>query len=107
MSKYAPINLSDFKAKIAEEDAIPVIAGDRTFYIRPVHLLTDAEFKAMQDSDDNDIVGQARLLVDDYDAFVAAGGSAVLVEAIIKAAAKQHAADQGVDSGGSGASSTS
>lgn len=79
--KHPPVNLADFKAKKAEEGQIPVIAGDRTFYIKSPLTLSDDDFRTLTSGDDP--IASARLLVDDYDGFVAAGGSAALVGAIV------------------------
>ncbi len=102
-----PIDLDTFKTAIEDADAIPVLAGDRTFVIRPPHLLTDEQFAALKASDDDDFVAQARIMVDDYDAFCAAGGSALLVAKIIEDAAAEKVAAQGADLGESEGSSGS
>lgn len=102
-----PINLDTFKQAIADADAIPVEAGGKTFVIRPPHLLSDEEFAAFRALGDDDDVAAARIMVDDYDAFAAAGGSAVLVGLIIAQAAEDKQAEQGATPGESGGSSTS
>jgi hypothetical protein len=105
--KIPPINLSDFKDKLEVEGKIPVIVGDLTFYIKPPTLLTDDEYRTLRSLDDDDLISQARLMVDDYDGFVAAGGSAMIVNQIVAEAALTQTSEQGVGPGESGASSTS
>lgn len=84
MANRAPINLDELRQKIHDEKAQPVQAGDKTFWIKPPELLTDEDFQAFTAANDsNDIVAQARLVVDDYDGFVAAGGSAILLAQIL------------------------
>lgn len=102
-----PVDLADFKARKATEGAIPIVADGRTFYVRPPELMTDGEYVRMQEVKGADIVAQARLMMDDYDDFVAAGGSAVLLLGIVKEHAEARTAEQGVDPGGSVASSGS
>ena len=102
--KHAPVNLSDFRDKLEEEGTIPVEAGGRTFKIRPPELLTDEDYKRFNASDDP--IVQASIIVDDYPAFVEAGGTALLVGLILSEAIKTQEA-QGVEPGESGASSTS
>ena len=75
--------------------------------IRPVHLLSDDEMAALMATDDSDLVAQARIIVDDYDGFVAAGGSAMLVHEIVKREAVKTEVEQGVSPGESVGSSTS
>lgn len=105
--KIPPINLTDYKAKKAEEGAVPIVVGDRTFYVRPSELMSDAEYEAYNAVKGEDIVAQARLMMVDYDDFVAAGGSAILLLSIVKDHMEAQAAAQGVEPGESEASSTS
>lgn len=100
----APIDLDQFKEAITAERGIEVIAGGKTFRILPPELLSDTDFKTMQTVDDGDVIGQARLMVDDYDGFVAAGGSAMIVTELVRRADEANRAKQGADSGESGAS---
>lgn len=77
------VKLSDFKAKKADEGAIEIEVDDGTiFKIEPPELWSD-EITTMSQNDDN--IGVARALIgpDRYDAFVAAGGNAMLLMAII------------------------
>lgn len=105
--RIPPVDLADFKARKAVEGAIPIVAGDRTFYIQPPELLSDDDWLRLQEVKGRDLVAQARLLLDDYDDFVAAGGSAVLLLSIVKDHALARSAEQGVEPGGSVASSSS
>lgn len=81
MAKHTVI-LSDYKAKKAEEGAIDIVAGDETFTVPPAALwpdeMTTPEVRG-------DWVAQAKLLLGDdaYARFVAAGGTAVLLQAIV------------------------
>lgn len=103
--KHPPVNLQDFKDKLYKEGAIPVVAGEQTFYIRPPELLTDEEYRAFNASEDE--IEQAALLVDDYEAFTQAGGSALLVGLLIDEASEALKKEQGADLGEDGASSDS
>ena len=105
--KVPPVDLADYKAKKAEEGAIPIRANGSTFYVRPVECLTDDEYFSYSKAKGDDIVGQARIMIDDYDGFVAAGGSAMLLLSIVKDHVERVAAEQGVDPGESPASSDS
>jgi hypothetical protein len=111
--KMPPVNLTDFKAKKAEEGAVRIEAGTKTFVILPPEMMSDdvySEFIKLEQSPEQ-IVDQARMLMgDDYDEFVDAGGSAILLLSIIGEAAKERgkaASAQGADPGESGASSSS
>lgn len=95
--KIPPVNLADFKAKKAEEGQIPVDTGGRVFYIKSPLTLSDDDFRTLTTGDDP--IASARLLVDDYDEFVAAGGSAALVGAIVS---EQDLEDVGEDGASSG-----
>ncbi len=103
--KIPPVNLQDFKDKLYKDGAIPVVTDAGTFYIKPPELLTDADWDTFSKSDDEMV--QAKLLVDDYDGFVAAGGSAILVGVLIEEQAKADKQEQGADQGEEGASSAS
>lgn len=105
--RIPPVNLADFKAAKAEEGSIPIVADGRTFYVRPILTMSDEDYLAFRKVKGADIVAQARLMMDDYDAFVAAGGSAALLLAIVKEHADQITSVQGLDPGESGASTTS
>lgn len=104
MADRAPINFDEFKAKIAAESGREITAGGKTFHIVPPELMTDEQYAAFTSTDDADLVGQARLMIDDYDGFVAAGGSAVLLGLLIGELQAEAAEGQGVDSGESPAS---
>lgn len=107
--KLPPVSLADFKAKKAEEGAVRIEAGDRVFVVLPPELMADdtySEFIKYEGSPES-IVDQARLLMGaEYEEFVAAGGSAILLLSVI-AEAGQAKNGQGADVGESGASSPS
>jgi hypothetical protein len=108
--KNPPVNLTDFKAKKAEEGAVRIKAGTKTFLVMPPELMGDdqyLEFIKLEGTPES-IVDQAHMLMGDrYDEFVEAGGSAILLLSIIAEAGEVRAETQGVDPGGSGASSRS
>lgn len=84
------VNLADFKERKEAEGAIDIDAGDgKVFRIPPAELWPDdvGSFRG-------DLVAQAKRIMGDeqFDAFVEAGGSATLIDAIIKDA---HGADAG------------
>lgn len=83
------VNLADYKERKENEGAIDIEAGGETFRIPPPELWPDEIGKLR-----GDLVAQASLLMgeDRFAAFVAAGGSATLVDAILK---DQHGADAG------------
>lgn len=94
------VNLADFKAKRRDEGAIDVVAEDgNTYRIDPPELWPD---EASERAEAGDLVAAARAVMgaEQYEAWVAAGGTASLVMAII---ADEH----GVTVGESPASSSS
>lgn len=104
MADPIPFDLDSFKAEIRRDKSRPIITGGKTFWLQPPELLTDEQYAAIQASDDADLVGQARVMIDDYDGFVAAGGSAMLLVQIVK---KLDAERTGGDLGESEASTDS
>lgn len=96
-----PINLDEFKAKVQQDLGLEIQAGDRTFRIIPPQLMSDAdaaEFQRLQQAEERGETAPeavARLLVDDYDGFVAAGGSAMLLLHIFQTKLAERAAGQG------------
>lgn len=78
------VKLSDFKAEKADEGAIEIEDDNGEIYhIDPPELWSD-DITALNDADDN--IGVARALIggdDQYEKFVAAGGSAMLLLSII------------------------
>lgn len=102
-----PIDLDEVKRAIREADAIVVTTGGKQFTILPPELMSDDQFEALQEAlKGEDMVAQARCMVDDYDGFVAAGGSAMLASKLMGDAEKAKKA-RGDDSGESEASSSS
>lgn len=105
--KIPPVNFQDFKDKREEEGAIPIVIGDRTFIVRPPEQLADDDLKRFFELEDQDPVAQARMMMDNYDDFVALGGSAMLLMSIIQEVTNTQSAEQGASPGESEASSTS
>lgn len=106
MATRQPIDLAELKAKIHDDKAQPIVAGDRTFYVLPPELMSDEKYQQLQTLDDDDVIGQARLMIDDYDGFVAAGGSAMLLAMVLDQMAEAPG-DEGTTPGEGGASSSS
>lgn len=71
--------LSDFKARKEQEGAIDIETDSGVFTILPPELWPDAAL----DPDADPITGARALLGDRYDDFVAAGGSAAIISAIV------------------------
>ncbi len=86
------VDLEDYKASKAEEGSIPIRTktGD-VFVIPPPALWPDETLGLVEN---RDVIAAARLLIgaDRYDDFVAQGGTAQLVFALIKD-------EQGLDAG--------
>ncbi len=102
-----PVNIDQLKQAINDADAIPMEVGGRTFVLRPPHLLSDDDFAALNAADNADLVAQARIMVDDYDGFTEAGGTAMLVMKVIEDEVARKEAEQGVTPGESEGSSGS
>jgi hypothetical protein len=102
-----PVNIDQLKQAIVDADAIPMEVGGQTFILRPPHLLSDEQFAALNAADNADLVAQARIMVDDYDGFTAAGGTAMLVMKVIEDAVAEKEAEQGASPGESEGSSGS
>ena len=100
----APVNLQDFLDRQEREGTIPIIGSSKTFYLRPPQLLSDAEQTALVAAE-GDEVAQARIMLgDDYDEFVADGGSAVILGLILMEAIEAEESVQGASVGESEAS---
>jgi hypothetical protein len=67
-----------FVEDVKRKDTKPFQIGDRTFYLRGPALLTDAEVEELN-GNTADVVTKARAVIDDYDGFAAAGGTAMLL----------------------------
>lgn len=109
--KPPPFNLTDYKAKKADEGAVRITAGDREFVVLPPELMDDdtyTKFVKLEGSVET-VVEQARMLMgdDEYAAFVEAGGSAMLLLSMIAESSSQWSDAQGASPGESVASSTS
>lgn len=99
-----PVNLRDFLDKQEREGTIPIVGSSKTFLLRPPQLLSDDEHRALMAAE-GDEVAQARIMLgDDYDEFVADGGSAVILGLILMEALEAEQEVQGADMGESGAS---
>jgi hypothetical protein len=105
--KQSTVNLADFMAADDEKFQIRVEQGGKTFVISPAHILPDDRYQELVALDDDDIVGIARVSIDDYDGFVAAGGRAWAVHKILKAAVEGTLAEQEASPGESEASEVS
>jgi hypothetical protein len=98
-SRTAPVvNLADFKKKMTEEHAMVINLGDGvTVRYRGPELLSDDEMTRMVElekaKDPASVVEIAKIMVDDYDAFVAAGGSAMMLMEMVKHTKQQLAED--------------
>ena len=109
-----PISYDEFVAE-QETAKIPFTVGGETFHILPPDLMSDEDataffkFIAMEAKGETyDVVEFARLLVDDYDGFAAAGGTALglvsYMDRIAADTAKVTKAEQGVTEGEDAAS---
>lgn len=83
------VSLSDFKERKENEGAIDIEAGGKTFRVPPAELWPD-EVSTLR----GDLVAQAKCIMGDeaFGGFQAAGGTANLLDAIIK---DVHGADAG------------
>ncbi len=109
MAQRAPINLDEFKAKIRDESAVDIVtAAGNTYTVLPPELLSDDDARAMAAllaDDDADPVAMARIILgDDYDRFVADGGNALLLAAILGEMSADRSETQGASTGESSAS---
>lgn len=83
-SSPARVLLSDFKAKKEEEGAVDIDCGDgKVFRIPPPVLWSDEQLSAAR-SAQADPIGAYRSIFPWYDEFVAAGGSAAILDAVIQ-----------------------
>lgn len=105
--KHPPVNLRDFLDRQEREGCVPVQGTSETWLVRPPQLLSDDDYRAFVASDDE--VEQAKLMMGeaDYEAFVADGGSAMILGMILAEALEAEQAEQGASAGESGASSSS
>ncbi len=98
-----PFDLDSFKAKLQRDRAKAFTLGGRTFHTTVPELLTDEEFASMQAAlDGEDLVAQARCMIDDYDGFVAAGGSAMLLVEFVRSLKGDDEGDLGEGGASSG-----
>lgn len=94
------VKLTDFKAKKADEGAVEIEADDGEIYRIDAPEVWSDEIAELAQSEDQVAVARALIGEDRYDAFVAAGGTAMLVMAIVSEA-------HGIQPGESSASSRS
>lgn len=88
--KRRVVRLADWVEAQRTEAAIDIVTDTETFTIDPPHLWPDA---ALARALVGDTLGVARALLGDrYEAFVAAGGSAAMLDKII---GEQHGATPG------------
>lgn len=98
-----PFDLDSFKAKLQNERSRAVTIGGKTFHTTVPELLTDGQFNDLQQAlGTDDVVAQARCMIDDYDGFVAAGGSAMLLVEFIRSLDADGVGDLGEGEASSG-----
>jgi len=90
-------NLQDYKASKADEGAIFIDAGDRTFRVPPPLLWDDDVTEAAAAGRATE-VGEALLGTDDFAAFRKAGGTGTLLMSMVN---EVHGADVGESSASS------
>ena len=112
--RTAPVvKLADFKKKLEEEHSLLIEVEDgKKYRYRGPELLTDDEFVRMAELEKSDdpasAIEVARIMMDDYDGYVAGGGSMTLLMEIVDAEVKRRAAEEDdEDAGESEASSVS
>lgn len=77
------ISLAEFKARRRDDEALIIDTDDGGEFVVDPSVLWPDEAMALLAA--NDIVGAARAIIGDrYDAFIAAGGSAAILAAIIE-----------------------
>lgn len=67
-----------FMEDVKRRDTKPFQLGDQTFHLRGPALLSDAEVESLNGTDTG-VIDKARAVIDDYDGFAAAGGTAMLL----------------------------
>lgn len=67
-----------FIEDVKRKDTRTFTIGDKTFHLRGPALLSDDEVEDIASSDGS-VVSKARAVIDDYDGFAAAGGTAMLL----------------------------
>jgi hypothetical protein len=66
-----------FMEDVKRRDTKPFTIGDKTFHLRGPALLSDEEVEGL--NTDPSVIGKARAVIDDYDGFAAAGGTAMML----------------------------
>lgn len=107
--KNAPVNFLDFLDTKERENTLPITVGDKTFHLYSREHLSEAQFQALMATEETaeGSIETCRILLDDYDGFIAAGGTTAGLLTIIEDRASGTLAEQGVSVGESGASSDS
>ena len=101
-----PFDLDALKTKIETERSRPITFAGKTFHLIPPELMSDEDYEKFTAADDDDMLALAPLMLDDYEGFHAAGGSAILLAQAIKAIQEEPAApgDEGSTPGEGAAS---
>lgn len=97
-NRKAPVyNFNDFRKKLEEEHSLVIHTDAGDFRYRGPALLSDDEMKRMVEleasKDADAAIEVARIMVDDYDGFVAAGGSTTMLMEIVNAEQKRRAGE--------------
>lgn len=67
-----------FAEDVRRNDTKTLTLGDETFHLRGPALLSDDEAETITGTDGG-VVAKARVVIDDYDRFAAAGGTAMML----------------------------
>lgn len=67
-----------FMNDLKRTDTKPITIGEKTFHLKGPALLSDDQVEELN-SPDIGVVDKARAVIDDYDGFAAAGGTAMLL----------------------------
>lgn len=104
MADNAPIDVDQFIDNLRLERGRELRLSGKVFHLVPPELMSDEAYEQFAEIDDADVIAQARLMIDDYDGFVAAGGSAMILCQIVAKIAEDEQAEQGATPGESAAS---
>jgi hypothetical protein len=100
-----PVDFTDYLDTKERENTTPVTLGDKTFLLYSREHLSEDKFKELQNATEAEVI--CRIMLDDYDGFIAAGGSTPGLLSLIEDIAEKRAAGQGLSVGESGASVSS
>jgi hypothetical protein len=98
MTERAPVNLKQFRQKIEAEPLLEIEADGKVFAVRHPAVLTDDEFQLVVGASTNPVPA-AKVLLDDYEGYAAAGGTAALLLMILNDQEISVQALQGVGTG--------